>query len=326
MKKFDSCSFFYADILQLILRERENMKKERIIALLCALTATLCWASNYLVYRLMFKCGGVPELDEWWSSWLRTLLCVVFMLPFTFTDKEKSWGLFASQWKKDWKLFLFLGFALVAEGALCFAAAKYTTAARTSLFANTSPVFTLLISFIFAREVFSRRKLIGVFMGLAGIIIAAVSRGSDAFSSGISTLAGDVLALLSGVFWASFTVFGGSVSGRYNGAFCTVLYRLCGLLLMAPVLFFCDVEFALPWKVWLGFLYVAGISGGVAVWLWSIAQKYLEPGVLGSFGYLSAFSATLFSIVFLGEKLTFAFAAAFILIIGGMALVIRKSA
>ncbi len=301
------------------------MKNKRLIGLGCAFAATMCWASNYPVFRLIFNRSGVENLDEWWSSWLRTLFCIVVMLPFTFTTQEGSWGKFRREWKKDWKMFLFLGLALVLEGALCFAAAKYTTAARTSLFANTSPVFTLLISFLFAKEVLSGRKITGVLLGLAGIIIAALSRGSDAFTSGISTLGGDMLALLSGVFWALFTVFGGDASSRYNGAFCTVIYRFCGLVLMTPVLFFCDITFDLPWKVYLGLLYLAGISGGVAVWLWSIAQKYVEPGVLGSFGYLSAFSATLFSVLFLEEKITLPFILAFVLILGGMALIIRQS-
>ena len=223
------------------------------------------------------------------------------------------------------KIFFFLGVALVLESALCFAAAKYTTAARTSLFANTSPVFTLLISFIFAKEVLTGRKIAGVLMGLTGVIIAAVSRGSDAFTTNaLSTLGGDMLALVSGVFWAIFTVFGGEASSRYNGVFCTVLYRICGLLVMTPVLFFCDISFTLPWQVWVGLLYMALVSGGFAVWLWSYAQKHVEPGVLGSFGYLSAICATLFSMIFLKESITPPFIIAFVMILGGMTLIISS--
>ena len=299
------------------------MKNKRLLGLFCALTATMCWASNYPVSRLIFNCDGVTNLDEWWSAWLRNLCCAAALFPVTFMVKGNSWGSFFGNWKKDWKIFLFLGAALVGEGALCFAAAKYTTAARTSLFANTSPVFTLLISFIFAKEVLSGRKVLGVLMGLAGIIIAAVTRGGDAFSAGISTLGGDLLALVSGVFWATFTVFGGDASSRYNGVFCTVMYRTCGLLVMAPVLFFCNITFDLPLTVWLGLLYMGVISGGVAVWLWSCAQKYVEPGVLGSFGYLSAFCATAFSMLFLKETITLPFILAFVLILGGMALILK---
>ena len=301
------------------------MNKQRLTGLFCALAATLCWASNYPVFRLIFKSGGMENLDEWWSSWLRTAMCAFLMSPFTFSTKEGSWGKFGKNWKQDWKIFLLLGFFLFAEGALCFAAAKYTTAARTSLFANTSPVFTLLISFICAKELLSGRKILGVLMGLGGIVLAAFSRGGDAFTStGMTTLGGDMLALLSGVFWALFTVFGGDASSRYNGAFCTVLYRFCGLLLMVPMLFFCDVTFDFSLRVWGGLIYLAAISGGVAVWLWSYAQKHVEPGVLGSFGYLSAICATLFSMIFLKESITTSFIIAFVMILGGMTLIISS--
>ena len=301
------------------------MNKKRLTGLLCALAATLCWASNYPVFRLIFKSSGTGNIDEWWSSWLRTALCTLLMLPFTFTSPGESWGKFSKNWKQDWKIFLMLGFFLFAEGALCFAAAKYTTAARTSLFANTAPVFTMLISFVCAREALTGRKITGMLMGLGGIILAACTRGGDAFTvTGVTTLWGDMLALLSGVFWALFTVFGGDASSRYNGAFCTVLYRFSGLLLTLPLLFFCNVTLDMPLKVWLGLIYLAAFSGGIAVWLWSYAQKHVEPGVLGSFGYLSAFCAALFSTLFLGEKITLPFIAAFVLILSGMGLIIKQ--
>ena len=301
------------------------MNKQRLAGLFCALAATMCWASNYPVSRLIFN-NGIGNVDEWWSAWLRNFFCAFCLLPLTFTAKKDGWGKLISNWKSDLKIFIFLGVALVLESAMCFAAAKYTTAARTSLFANTSPVFTLLISFLFAKELLTGRKILGVLMGLTGVIIAAVSRGSDAFTANsLSTLGGDMLALISGVFWAIFTVFGGEASTRYNGIFCTVLYRVCGLLVLTPVLFFCDISFKLPLTVWLGLLYMAVVSGGFAVWLWSYAQKHVEPGVLGSFGYLSAFCATLFSMLFLKEKITLPFVAAFILILGGMVLILKTT-
>ena len=69
---------------------------------------------------------------------------------------------------------------------------------------------------------------------------------------------------------------------------------------------------------------IAAISGGVAVWLWSYAQKHVEPGVLGSFGYLSAICATLFSMIFLKESITPPFIIAFVMILGGMTLIISS--
>jgi drug/metabolite transporter (DMT)-like permease len=300
--------------------------KKTFVGLLFAFLATMCWASNYPVNRLIFNAAGNVELDELWASWIKFFLGAVVLLPISITAKNGSWGMFRKEWKQDWKMFLFLCVCIVCEGVLCFISLKYTTSARSSLMANTSPVFTLLFSVLAAKEMLNKRKVIGILLGLAGIILAATSKGGDMFSAGISMIWGDLLALSSGIFWALFTVFGGVVASRYNGVFCTTFYRIGGLLLLLPLLWIADsnITLNLPFAVWCGLFYTSIFSGGIAVWLWSIAQKHIEPGILGTFGYMSAFCATAFSLIFLREKLTWNFVLAFIFIIVGMTLVIKR--
>ena len=300
---------------------------KRSWGLLCALLATMCWAGSYLVSRFFFNSDAVGNIDEWWSVCLRLCLGALIFMPVTFGIGKGSWQTFKRNWKKDWKMFVFLAFCTVAEGSICFVAMKYTTGARASLFANMAPVFTLIISVLAAREMLDKRKVCGIILGLAGVILAAFSRGGDMFSGGTSvTFAGDLMALISGIFWALFTVFGGVITSCYNGVFCTFIYRICGMIFLIPVLLITgsEITFALPLSAWLVFMYYALISGGLAICLWSIAQRYVEPATLGAFGYLSAFCATAFSLVFLKEQLSLNFIFAFILILGGMALAIRQ--
>ncbi|MBR7105302.1 MAG: DMT family transporter [Lentisphaeria bacterium] len=300
--------------------------KKRVLGLLCALLATTIWAGNYPVSRLLFNGTGAENLDEWWTAFLRSSLGIFVMLPVSLCVKEGSWKDFGRQWKADWKMFVFLSGCCVAENVICFVALKYTTSARASLMANASPLFTLLISVLAAKEVFTGRKILGLLMGLAGIILTASSKGGDAFSNGLSMLLGDLLALVSGVFWAFFTVFGSNVASRYNGAFCTALYRFGGMFFMIPVLIYFKsrISFDFTPSVWCGLVYLSVVSSGLAVWLWSVAQRYVEPGVLGSFGYLGALFAAGFSLIFLKERISVGFILAFCLILGGMALVIRR--
>ena len=147
------------------------MKNKQLTGLLCAFFATMCWACNYPVSRLMI---GGTQLDEWYLSYLRIVIAVLFMLPFTF--KSTDWQLFKKNWKTDWKMFLFLGSCCIIEGVLCFVALKYTTAGRASLMANTAPVFTLLISLLFAKEKANASKITGMILGLCGIILVAYHR------------------------------------------------------------------------------------------------------------------------------------------------------
>ena len=160
-------------------------KNKRILGLCCAFLATLCWASNYPVSRFLFG-KGAENLDEWAVSCLRLILALVFLLPFTV--KKGDYRRLLENWRSDGKFFLLMSIFTLGEVLLAFVALKYTTAARASLMANASPLFTLLISVLAAKEVFTGRKILGLLMGLAGIILTASSKGGDAFSNGLSML------------------------------------------------------------------------------------------------------------------------------------------
>ena len=301
------------------------MTRQEASGLRCALLATMCWACNYPVSRYMLGDSNI-QTDEWYLSYLRLILAVIVLLPFTLRGGD--WQKFRVNWKSDWKMFLFLSCCSICESVIAFVALKHTTAARASLMANTAPVFTLLISLLFARERAGIKKIIGMMLGLLGIFLASMSRGNDIFSSGGSTFSGDMLALTSGIFWSLFTVFGGDVSSRYSGLFCAVVFRASGLVLMLPVLWYFDsgITFNMPLRIWVGTLFLGIFSGGIAISLWSYAQKYVRPGALGSFGYLSALCATTFSMIFLKEQLTLSFAAAFFAVTGGVFLMIKNRA
>jgi len=78
-----------------------------------------------------------------------------------------------SKQEKDWGLFLFLAaIGIVGEGVLVFVATKYTPSARASLMANLSPVFTVLLSLLFAKEMLTGRKVTGMMLGFIGITAA----------------------------------------------------------------------------------------------------------------------------------------------------------
>lgn len=292
--------------------------------MLCALLTTLCWACNFPVSRFLFG-KGAEQLDEWAASYLRMIFALIFLLPFTFRKGEykKLW----ENKKRDGLYFLLLSFLTMGEAVLAFIALKYTTAARASLMANTSPVFTLIISYFAGREILTGRKILGMSLGFSGLLLASFSRGSDVYSAGyVSTLTGDLIAIISGIFWSFYTVFGEKVASRYNGLFCSVIFKIISLFLMIPILICFDSSFQLklPLSVWMGLLYLGICSSGLALALWSFAQKHVEPGALGAFGYISATCATVFSMIFLKEKLTLTFVLSFFLVLCGVFLMIRK--
>jgi len=298
------------------------MNRNHLKGLLLGLTATCFWGSFYPVSRYLFG-SEAEKFDELFVSFLRFAFAFLFLLPFLF--RGDGLQKLRRNWRRDWKLFLFLAaVGIVGEGVLVFVATKHTTAARASLMANLSPVFTVLLSWLAGKEMLTGRKVTGMLLGLIGIVVVTLSRGADLFTGDASTLCGDFLALGSGACWAVYTVFGGKITEEYGGIFCTAVLFGLGTVLMLPVMLLAGskISFDFPGTVWLGLLYLGCCTNGLANGAWYCALKYVTPGELGSLGYVSAMITVTFSVVFLDEKITWPFVFAIVMVLSGVGMML----
>lgn len=300
------------------------MNARRLQGFALGIAATVIWGSFYPVSRYLF--GRDAELfDEHFASFLRFLLASFIFTPLLFTAKNRP--LVKEALKKSWLSLLLLGLiGITGEGVLLFIANKYTTAARASLMANTTPIPTAILAYFFAGETLTRSQMAGLIIGLTGAFLAVVNQGEDVFTLGASTITGDLIAFVSGLFWAFFTVFGKEVTRRYGAANCMGIMYIVGVCSMIVIMLIAQshVTFDLPLRVWAGLLYL-GISGALANCLWYGALKYINSSELGSSSFIAALLAAGSSIIFLGEKVTPLFLLSAAAVVGGVFLVIRES-
>ena len=217
----------------------------------------------------------------------------------------------------------------VAESFLVFYALNFTTAARTSLIANCSPIITVVLAFLMLKEKTSKLGLLGMLIGFSGIAVAVVSRGGDLYAdTGMRSLIGDGMALASGACWSYFTVSGSPVSKKYGAAVCMFLCFILGSVILIPTTLFlaspAEVLSITP-RIWGGLLYTAVFTLALANALWFTALKYLNSVVVGAFGYLSAATTFTLSAVMLKEKFSLSFIFSIVLVLGGMTLMMVKS-
>src|SRR5689334_7564944 len=81
---------------------------------------------------------------------------------------------------------------------------SYTKAGNAALILSTSPIFTAIISRLKKHEHFSTRRIIGLFIGFAGIAVIILSGNKELNFR--ESLIGDLLLLIAAVFWATYTV------------------------------------------------------------------------------------------------------------------------
>ena len=296
----------------------------RLRGWLKGLAATLVWGCIYSVGRFVFGAGG-EAADPYLMAMYKFALGALALAPMLCRDG--GWREAARAVRGDFPLMLLLVlFGNILEGGLQLYAGKYTTAARCSLLCNLSPVFTVLCMAAFTRRLPGRWKLVGMAAGFAGVLILLRSPGQDAYTQGGSTLAGDLMALVSGCSWAVFTVLSGRYASRYDSIAVTFVMLAGAALALLPVCLLRGTPLfpALPWSVWGGVAFIGILASGLGIVWWNQALQTVPADSLGAFGYLSAAIAMVLAWTTTGERFQWRFFAALALIAAALLLMNRR--
>lgn len=288
------------------------------------LGASVLWSTFYIVGRYIF---GNCSIDPIYLTFLRFFIATVFLIPFLLL-KGKIKDL-SKAMKTDFFLFFVLGASgIFCEGALVITSLKYTTAARSCLFANASPIFTIIISYFIAKEVLTKRKIYGIFIGFAGITLSLLSKGGlDIFAQNNTFLFGDILALFSGICWAVYTVFGKRIVSQYGGLVSTTGAILLGEIMLLFLVLFLKIPLNLNFSlsIWLSILYLGIFSSGLAYVFWYVGLKSIDSGVLGSLGYATPILTTILSYLLLKERANYLFFIGFIFVFFALYLIMKEN-
>lgn len=208
------------------------------------------------------------------------------------------------------------------EFILIFAGLEYTSAARGTLMVNAMPFWMLLCGHFLLGEKITARKLAGLVLAFAGVMVIF---SDDLSVAGPHAIWGDLLCLLAGILWAGtiFVIKGTRLSQA--SAEKTLLYQLfasAAIALPAIPLFgplLRDVT-ALA-TASLAFQTVFIVAFTYVLWFW-LVRRYPAPG-LSSFAFLTPAFGVILAGLLLDEPLTGRIFAALTLIAAGLVLVNR---
>lgn len=160
-----------------------NIKELGTLLLLGAL-----WGASFLFIRI-----ASPVLGPFMLVDLRLLIAGFFLLVYAWIIKKLP------DFKSKWKEYLVLGilnaaipFTLIAYSAL------HLTASITAILNATTPLFTAIVARFWLKESLSRKKIIGIFIGIAGVAIL-VGWDPTAFTS--TVFLSTCLSLLAAIFY-----------------------------------------------------------------------------------------------------------------------------
>ena len=227
----------------------------------------------------------------------RIFLCTVlfFMLDALLYPKEK-YKLPA----RDMIRLFFCGLVGVALNQLTFyKGLSISTPINAAIIVATIPIFILIISALFLRNIPTWKQSLGVVVSASGAYYLITYS-----SGGIASInqEGDLLILANCVSYAIYMVIVKPLLERYHPLFVTKWMFAVAAVVVLPFTY--ADTLATPWleisaKGWWAYLYIILFATLFNYYFTTATLKWLSPITTGAYGYMQPFLTTLFA-VFLG--------------------------
>jgi len=202
-----------------------------------------------------------------------------------------------------------------------------TNASNASVYVATGPITILLLAVVFLGEKLNIRKILGIVIAIAGILVVVGLDTLAAFELR-GDLIGDLLVFASIVMWGCFTVFGKRITDKLGALTVTAAVTLIGAVWMTPLgwLEMQRTGFSLtdltP-TAWAAVIYLGAACNFLAVLLYFTALQKTESQKVGVYLYSIPPMTAVAAAMFLGEPITLGLVVGTVLVIAGVALTER---
>jgi drug/metabolite transporter (DMT)-like permease len=277
-------------------------------AQLLTLLASALWGTSFVAVKF-----GLEDLDAYWFlQWRLTVAAILLLL--LFGRRPEVWSYLRRP--RIWNLGILMTGAYVFQ----FVGMQYTTASAAAFLVNFGIVFVALLSYIALGETFGRRKVIGLVVAILGVYLLTTG-GVWVWSW--QDLRGDVLVLLSGLFWAGFTVVNKTVVTESETTaipVTTAVVFLSTWMVLPFAFLLCQLPARLEWHQAGVIAYLAFFCTVLPFLFWLAGLRHLTPTVSAAVLLAEPVFASLFAFLLLRETMALSqwFGAALILVAIGL--------
>ena len=211
--------------------------------------------------------------------------CLLFWTVSLFLPREKVAP-------RDIVLLLFASvFGIQLNQMLFLWGLSLTSPIDTSIIATIVPVLTMVLATLFLREPITWLKAGGVLLGCGGaLLLILVSRHG---TGGTSSVAGDVLCVISAVSYATYLTAFRNVIVKYSPV-TTMKWMFLFAAVAAVAIYYrplAEVDYAaLAPRTWAGIGYVVVCSTFLSYFMVPVGQRYLRPTVVSMYNYVQPLS------------------------------------
>jgi drug/metabolite transporter (DMT)-like permease len=287
-------------------------------------TLILFWGSSFVVVKIALGEGLTPIS----IATFRFLIAGGLFLIAILIEKKikRNYRLLVE--KKDFPTLLFLALS----GATFFFIVQYTgiqlagASIAAILVCLLSPVLITLLSAIIFKEHLMKKQFFGIGIAALGTVVVVTS-GTITLPTHPEFLFGSLILLFTPVLWATYTLVGKKIMGKYSPFLVVAYVNVLGGLFLVPFSLaensFCKILTTSLYS-WLAILFLAVTCSLLGYYIWFYVMKHAEAAITSSFLFAEPLVTVLFAFMFVGEELSMFVLAGGFLIFVGVYLVARK--
>ncbi|HQI95623.1 MAG TPA: DMT family transporter [Syntrophorhabdus sp.] len=270
------------------------MEKERISDILLLCVAAI-WGINFVAMKFLLV--HISPVNLVLVRFFIGSILLFFLLLFSGDVKVPL---------RDFIYLCFLGVIGITMYQFFFTyALKYASVTNVSIIINSAPLYGGILSSFFGFEKFNKKKILCILPGFFGVFII-VTKGTFSLESGNAT--GNILAVVSSVLWALYTILSKPFLDRHSPLKVTTYSTITGSVLLIPFAPFCldlnelMILSAAGWAI-MSFTVVFSIV--IAFYLWYRGVKKIGPSQTIIYQYSIPVFAAFFAYLLIHEQLYF---------------------
>ncbi|MBR5140518.1 MAG: EamA family transporter [Clostridia bacterium] len=275
-------------------------------AFIYIIVAGILWGTSGIFVHLLSPYG----FSTFQMTAVRGLISFIGMLVYAYLSDK---ALFRCK-AKDFIFFIPIGATLFGTAALYYASMTMTSVSTAVVLMYMAPVYVMIFSVLFLGESFSSLKAVSVAAMLIGCCLVSGIIGGITFN-----FIGILLGVLAGFSYATYNVVTKiALKNNIN----TVTATLYSFMIMAIIALSVSKPHMIVVKAAENPLATIPLLIGLGVvtfvipyFLYTLAMRDLPAGTAAALGIVEPMAATVFSIMFLGEKLSWLPALGIILIL-----------
>ncbi|MFF2877777.1 DMT family transporter [Gottfriedia sp. NPDC057991] len=283
-----------------------------------AVITTFLWGSAFPFIKLSYEHLHIEKNEIWkqmifagYRFFLASLLILIF---FTIIGKKLTF-------KRD--TFFVVGkvglFQTFLQYVLFYIGLSFSTGVQGSIIAGTTSFFQLLAAhFMYKNDRLNMRKVLGVTVGFAGVIIVNITKGTLSLHLGI----GEILLLFAMAFGGYGNVLAKEAAKKVDVAYLTAYQMMIGSigLLLIGGLTAGFLPFHFDLKTF-GMLVYLSVLSSVGFILWNNVMKYNQVGKVSMYLFLVPVFGVILSSIMLNEVLSYLVFIGLIMVTSGIIIV-----